>query len=182
MRHQHRTGLLLLASIAGAHPGVAWARQNSDGPRPAARAAAPESSLRSVIQSLRKYNAEAQRLLSLCEKGPLPAPSVESHWRDLAQLRARLERLETKGTLKSMGEGDRVGFRHELALLLGSPLDVAQSQGDYVPERVDEAQEQFKQDLLAVARLANRSLDFAVIEVAGHKVDESDPPPAPAMP
>jgi len=145
---------------AAAAAGSALARQGG---------AVSDVTVRGALTALRHYNAVEHRLLA-GDPADLPAPELLSHWKDLAGLRARLEQLDARGALARLRGEERILLRHELALLLGQPIDVAGTRGEYVEDKIREAADERRENLLAIARLANQSLDFAITSVLGVRV------------
>src|SRR5262245_29392609 len=155
------TSLLILAAAWLAAPGPARA-QTSDGGA-------------SLTTLLRRYNAEERRLLELGVEdvgrvAAVPVPIALAHWKKLASLRARIERLDRRRGFAQLGPSERILLRHELAELLGRPLDLADVK-DGLSDAVREADVRRKEDLVAIARAVNHSLDFSIHDVLGMIVD-----------
>ena len=129
----------------------------------------PEGTVRGAVTALRRYNAEERRLLE-GDPADLPAPALLAHWKDLASVRARLEQLDGRGALARLRGDERIALRHELALLLGQAIDVAGTRGEYVEDKVREAADERRESLVAIGKLVNQSLDFAIPQVLGVRI------------
>jgi hypothetical protein len=125
---------------------------------------ARNESVRSVVAALRRFNADERRIV---QQATLVPAELMAHWKKLETLHGMLERLEARGALRKLGAGERIGLRHELAQLLGTVVDVAEVRGEFVSERLREADQVRKGDLVDIAALVNRSLDFHIREVMG---------------
>jgi hypothetical protein len=129
----------------------------------------------SLTTLVRRYNAEERRLLALSAEdagrtSAVPIPVALAHWKKLGALRVRIERLDHRRGFAQLGSSERILLRHELAELLGHPLDLADVKGG-LSDAVREADVQRKEDLVAIARAVNHGLDFSIHEVLGMIVD-----------
>jgi hypothetical protein len=116
-----------------------------------------------ATRELKHYNADEE---AMAAGEMLPAPKLFAHWKELEKIASALSHVRVSG----LTEGERVRLRHELSQALGQPSDVASVKGDYVEEKVQEADEQRKQTLVKIARWANQHLDFEIVEVLGVRV------------